>query len=79
MDDFFESEKTGLQICVLRGVQAIILNFRGNGDFLSNPTYGDEIENGEMLSPQTTNFPPFNKSEIFKESDEVANYINGIK
>ena len=26
--DFFESEETGLQICLLRGVQAVILNFR---------------------------------------------------
>ena len=50
--DFYESEATGLQICVLRGVQAIIMNFRGKGKFKSTETYGDEIENGEILSPQ---------------------------
>ncbi|MBW6479802.1 MAG: hypothetical protein K0B37_10260 [Bacteroidales bacterium] len=27
--DFFESEETGLQICVLSGVKAVVLNFRG--------------------------------------------------
>ena len=37
--DFFESEETGLQICVLRGVQAIILNFRGKGKFRLTPTW----------------------------------------
>jgi hypothetical protein len=31
--DFYESEATGLQIAVIKGVQAIILNFRGSGKF----------------------------------------------
>jgi hypothetical protein len=39
--DFFESEETGLQICVLRGVQAIILNFRGKGKFVLLLRLGD--------------------------------------
>lgn len=31
--DFFESEETGLQIFIIPGVQAVILNFRGKGKF----------------------------------------------
>jgi hypothetical protein len=77
--DFFESEETGLQICVLRGVQAIILNFRGKGEFHENPTYADEIEIGEILSPQTTDRPPFNNGEIFQSNEEIENYIKAIK
>ncbi len=57
---FFESEETGLQICVLPGVQAIILNFRGKGKFCSTITYAEDVENGEMLSHQTMDRPPFN-------------------
>jgi hypothetical protein len=76
--DFFESEETGLQICVLRGVQAVILNFRGEGKFRTTPEYADEIESGELLSPQNTNSPPFNSGVIFQNSVEIENYINAI-
>jgi hypothetical protein len=77
--DFFESEETGLQICVLKGVQAVILNFRGNGKFRTAPGYGDKIENGEILSPQNTDRPPFNDHVvIFQNSREIENYIDGI-
>ena len=77
--DFFESEETGLQIALLQGVQAIILNFRGTGKFRSTPNYGDEIENGELLSPQNSNSPPFNNPpEIFQENQDIKNYINSI-
>ncbi len=79
-DDFFESEKTGLQICILPGVQAIILGFRGKRKFRTTPNYGDEIENGEILSPQNMDMPPFNKSgEIFSDSLEIEEYIDNIK
>ncbi|HRG19353.1 MAG TPA: hypothetical protein PLP39_09705 [Flavobacterium lutivivi] len=79
-NDFYESEETGLQIAVLRGVQAIIMNFRGNGDFRTNPEFADEIENGEMLSPQNTDRPPFNNPTIiFEENKEIENYIKSIK
>ncbi len=78
--DFFESEETGLQIAVLSGVQAIILNFRGKGKFRQTPKYADEIENGELLSPQNTKSFPFNSpTVIFENSEEIENYINGIK
>ncbi|MBL0200354.1 MAG: hypothetical protein IPP81_09290 [Chitinophagaceae bacterium] len=78
-NDFFESEETALQICILSGVQAIILNFRGNGNFLSHSVFADEIEKGEMLSPQTTGIPPFNDGVIFTTTMEVASYIHNIQ
>lgn len=78
--DFFESEETGLQILVLSGVQAIILNFRGEGTFKVSPKYADEIENGELLSPQNTDKLPFNNpTEIFNEIFEIENYVKKIK
>ena len=77
-NDFFESEETGLQICVLAGVQAIILNFRGNGSFRTNPVYGDDVELGEFLSPQTTDRPLFNAGVIFQKSDEIDRFIKNI-
>ena len=77
--DFFESEETGLQIAVLRGVQAIILNFRGKGEFRSTPDYADEIYNGEYLSPQTSVNFPFNNGEVFQTSEEIEKYIKAIK
>lgn len=77
--DFFESEETGLQICIIPGVQAVILNFRGKGKFRLTPHYGDEVENGEILSPQNTDRPPFNNPTIaFGESEEIENYIATI-
>ncbi len=74
-NDFYESEETGLQICVLTGVQAIIMNFRGEGKFRTTITYADDIENGEILSPQTTNKPPFNDGETFQSRDELNSFI----
>lgn len=77
-DDFFESEETGLQISVF-GTQAIILNFRGEGNFRTTITYANDIENGEILSPQNTENPPFNNPiEVFTESEQIENYINSI-
>ena len=78
--DFYESEETRLQICVLTGVQAVILNFRGEGTFRSTPSYADDIESGEMLSPQNTSRAPFNSpTEVFGSSEEVEKYIAAIK
>lgn len=78
-NDFFESEETGLQICILSGVQAVILNFRGTGKFRSKETFADTIENGEILSPQNTNYPPFNSpSVIFADGEEIEKYIDAI-
>lgn len=78
-NDFYESEETGLQIAVLSGAQAVILNFRGNGDFRSTISYADEIENGEFLSPQNTERPPFNNpTEVFESNKEIENYLSQI-
>ena len=78
--DFFESEETGLQICVIPGVQAVILNFRGKGKFKTTSTFGDEVENGELLSPQNTDTPPFNNpATIFDNSKEIEEYIATIQ
>jgi hypothetical protein len=77
--DFYESEETRLQIC-LWGVQAIILKFRGEGEFRSTLTYGDEIERSEMLSPQNTDQQPFNNpTVIFNDGEEIAAYIKSIE
>lgn len=79
-DDFYESEETGLQICLIPGLQAVILNFRGDGKFRSQASFGDEIENGEILSPQNTEMPPFNNpATLFNEGEEVENYIASIQ
>lgn len=78
--DFYESEETGLQIAILSGVQAIILNFRGNGNFRSVVSYAHDIENGELLSPQNTHKAPFNNPpEVFENSEQIEKYIKSIK
>ena len=76
--DFYESEETHLQICI-SGPQAIILNFRGKGKFRSKPSFADETETGQVLSPQNNDKQPFNNPTlVFKDSEEVENYINAI-
>lgn len=77
-NDFYESEATGLQMAVLSGVQAIIMNFRGKGEFLSTPTYADKIENGELLSPQTKGEALFNDGELFEDNEEISDFIKTI-
>jgi hypothetical protein len=76
--DFFESEATGLQICFLPGVQAIILNFRGNGKFINSKKYADTVAMSEILSPQNLDTFPFNNGELFEDEKAVETYINGI-
>jgi hypothetical protein len=79
-NDFFESEETGLQICILPGVQAVILNFRGTSKYKETPTFGDEVENGEILSPQNSDRPHFNNpTTTFEVSEEIENYIATIQ
>lgn len=78
--DFFECESSNLQIAIFPGVHAIILKMRGNSKFKHTPTFGHEIVNGELLSPQTQAFPPFNSDgAIFNEIEELVTYINNIK
>jgi hypothetical protein len=78
--DLYESEKTGLQIAVFPGVHAIILKTRGLGKFRNTPNFGDETVNGELLSPQTIDRPPFNNDgAIFNEIEEVIDYLKTVK
>lgn len=77
--DFFESKETGLQICLILGVQAIILNFRGSGNFKVNEVLGEDEHQMEMLSPQTSDSPPFNNPiQCFKSIEELQTYITAI-
>ena len=78
--DLYESEDTRLQMAIIiPGVQAVILKFRGKGKFRSTLKYGDEIENGEILSPQNIDSPPFNSPlDVFKDSEEIEVYIQLI-
>ena len=75
--DFYESEETGLQIALV-GLQAVILKFRGEGKFRSTLNYADEIEQGELLSPQTQERYPFNEGIVFLTSAEIDSYIQSI-
>jgi hypothetical protein len=79
-NDFFESEKTGLQIAIsFPGVQAVVLNFRGSGDFRKTIQYAYDVENGELLSPQMMDRFPFCGDEVFGNEDEFISYINDLK
>jgi hypothetical protein len=78
--NLYESEETGLQIAVFASVQAIILKTRGCGQFRTTITYGHEIANGEMLSPQNIDRPPFNSpTEIFDEKNRLEDYLEAIE
>jgi hypothetical protein len=76
--DFFESEETGLQIMVLKGVLAVILNFRGKGEFRNEAVYADEVEIGEVLAPQLSNEFPYNDNMIFEDGSKIRDYILSI-
>ena len=77
--DFYESEKTGLQIAIsFPGVQAAVLNFRGKGDFRKTINYAHEVENGELLSPQVVDRFPFCGDGIFDNENEFTEYLNNI-
>ena len=79
-NDFFESEKTGLQIAIsFPGVQAAVLNFRGSGDFRKTIQYAHEVENGEMLSPQVLDRFPFCGDKLFEDEQEFKGYLKKIK
>jgi len=76
-NDFWESEETGLQICVVQDLFAVILNFRGEGKFPKNQTYADDISAMQILAPQHKEFYPFtNFEKVFQNTEEVIEYIN---
>ena len=74
--DFYESEETGLQIAIaFPGVQCVILKFRGKGNFRDTAQFADEHVDGELLSPQTMDRPPFCDVNIFTDGKEIVEYI----
>ena len=78
-NDFFESEKTGLQIALsYPGVNAVVLNFRGRGKFRNTIKYAHEVENGELLSPQMTERFPYCDERIFGNENEFHDYLKDI-
>jgi hypothetical protein len=75
--DFFEREKTGLQVAIsYPGVHAVILKFRGKGDFRKTVKYADEVANGELLSPQLVDRFPYCGDSIFLNELELIKYLN---
>ena len=75
-NDFFESEETGLQIAFLEGFQAVILNFRGTGEFRTEPVYGHQVKNCETLCPQNCKGYPYNRSaQFFDSKAEIIEYL----
>lgn len=82
-DDFFECEKSGLQIVLtFPNFFASILKFRGKGKWRSNPDYAHELQRDEILCRQISDKVPFLDSELnidyaqFKNSEEIERYIN---
>lgn len=47
-NDFFESEETGLQICIIPGIQAVILSFRGKGNLVQLKNMGTRLKRGRF-------------------------------
>lgn len=78
--DFFESEKTGLQIAIIHpGVQAVILQSRGNGRFKEKPRYADETEAGEFLLEQCSDKWPFCGKTVIRDCEHLKRYIRNIR
>jgi len=78
-NDFFESEKTGLQIAIsYPGVHAVVLKFRGDGKFRNTIKYAHEVENGELLSPQLVDRFPYCGDELFGDEAQFVTYISQI-
>lgn len=78
--DFFESEATGLQLLVMRGVKAIVLNFRGKGDFRSTNDCGDQVDNGELICLQNTAKWPFHTADgPLAEVDDLIEFLKTMK
>jgi hypothetical protein len=77
--NFFKSEKTGLQIAIsYPGVHAVLLKFRGKGDFRKTVSYADEVENAELLSPQLVDRFPYCGDEVFGSENEFTEYLKTI-
>jgi|ERR1017187_290631 hypothetical protein len=85
-NDFFECEKSGLQIVLsFPGFFATILKFRGKGEWRTKPDYAHKLDRNEKLCRQISDDVPFLNSDLnvdyaqFKNDEEVENYIKNIK
>lgn len=79
-NDFFESEKTGLQVAFMfPGVQAVVMNFRGEGKFRQTEKYADEVFNSEILSKQNSDKPPFCDTDFMQDEETLRDYLATIK
>ena len=78
-NDFFESEETGLQVYLIAGTLAVILNERGKGNFLETKKYADDFVTTEILVPQNKlNIPFVDDVVYFKNSNELSVFISKI-
>ncbi len=79
-NDFYESEKTGLQIgFMFPGVQAVIMKKRGQGKFNHVKTFADDKFNFEILSKQTMNNPPFCETDLIQNISDLSEYLIAVK
>jgi len=79
-NDFYECEKSRLQLAIpVPGVQAVIMNFRGNGKFRSSKTYADTVENGELLFLQDSDRFPYSNGDPISSIAELKSYIAQMK
>jgi len=78
--DFYESEKTGLQIALsYPGFLAAVLNFRGKGKFKTVDSFADKAFNYEILSKQESDRFPFCGNELMQDTKMLSEYISTIK
>ena len=78
--DFWESEKTGLQI-VISEPFAVILRWRGNGKFRASSSNASDLHYGLLLTKSLTEkgkeiLP--NEKEIFASDNELKDYLDKI-
>jgi hypothetical protein len=77
--DFYECEVCNLQIVLSApNVLATILNFRGKSNFRIKPEYADQRLCVEFLCRQTMEEYPFTNRDIFKDCDEIREYLSGV-
>jgi hypothetical protein len=78
-NDFYESEKTGLQIAIMiPGLQAVIMNFRGDKKFRQTESYADEVFDSEVLTKQTLSHPPFGDTDLLNTTNDLNDYLGKI-
>ena len=81
-NDFFECEKSGLQIVLtMPNIFASILTFRGKAKWRTNPEYANELANEEILCYPTSDNVPLMGSKLgvdfeqFESSQGIEDFI----